>query len=217
MEERVSGFEERGDWVDVVEHGERMTAALRDVGRSGEAVDEFDEWRPKVGERLQSDMREKTAEQAHVEKGPGEDSNQSPREDLQKAGEELTDAYEQLDGQEKATEEWLESIRYVVRSVDSLGRKTIRSFEDTIYMRLMTRLCPLYFDNQLISANLSRHKRKRKDSTYALEVNINNDELKTVVREQLTQYENEQQHRNLEVETDTETAKFAEGIEMKNE
>ena len=32
MEESISGFEERGSWSDVVEHGERVTRALRDVG-----------------------------------------------------------------------------------------------------------------------------------------------------------------------------------------
>ena len=213
MEERVSGFEEQGDWVDIVEHGKRITTALQDVGCSEEAIDEFDEWRPKVDERLRSDMRKKTAEQAHVEEGPGENANQSPKEDLQKAGEELADAYDHLDNREKATEEWVESLRYVVRSADSVGRKAIRSFEDTIYIRLMTRLSPLYFDNSLISANLRRRGRMRRDNMYFLEVNVNDDELKKAVRGRLAAYATKHHRWNLETETDTETAEVAEGIE----
>jgi len=32
MEERVSGFRVRGEWAEIVEHGERITRALRDLG-----------------------------------------------------------------------------------------------------------------------------------------------------------------------------------------
>jgi len=32
MEEIISGFKLRGDWGDIVEHGERITRALRDAG-----------------------------------------------------------------------------------------------------------------------------------------------------------------------------------------
>ena len=31
FEESVSGFKVRGDWVDAVEHGERIVSALRDI------------------------------------------------------------------------------------------------------------------------------------------------------------------------------------------
>jgi hypothetical protein len=64
MEESVSGFKVRGDWGDVVEHGERMVRALRESGSNGEPLAEFDEWRPKAHERLSEDVNEKTAAQA---------------------------------------------------------------------------------------------------------------------------------------------------------
>ena len=58
MEESVSGFKVRGTWTDIVEHGERITRALRNAGThtaSGEpsyldAFTEWDEWRPKPHE-----------------------------------------------------------------------------------------------------------------------------------------------------------------------
>jgi hypothetical protein len=66
-EESVSGFKRRGGWVDVVEHGERITQALRDLATDAdvatdvpdEALEEFDDWRPKSHERLDEDVNEK--------------------------------------------------------------------------------------------------------------------------------------------------------------
>ncbi|MFB6127291.1 MAG: DUF5828 family protein [Halolamina sp.] len=44
MEESISGFKQRGSWSDVVEHGERITRALRDVGvlEEGRPADDAD-------------------------------------------------------------------------------------------------------------------------------------------------------------------------------
>jgi len=36
MEERISGFKLRGTWEEIVEHGERITEALEDLGISSE-------------------------------------------------------------------------------------------------------------------------------------------------------------------------------------
>ena len=72
MEESIAGFKERGSWGDVVEHGERITQALRDAGVDSDALREWDEWRPKPHERLQKDVNKKTAAQASVAEGVGE-------------------------------------------------------------------------------------------------------------------------------------------------
>lgn len=40
MEERISGFTVSGTWADIVEHGERVTEALKDAGISCEAFEE---------------------------------------------------------------------------------------------------------------------------------------------------------------------------------
>ena len=74
--ESVSGFTVRGSRVDVVEHGERITRALKDLGRAGETVDEdaleaWDDWRPKADERLSEDVNDTTAEQASISAGEG--------------------------------------------------------------------------------------------------------------------------------------------------
>ncbi|MEF8839437.1 MAG: DUF5828 family protein, partial [Haloarculaceae archaeon] len=138
IEESVAGFKTRGGWIDVVELGERIARALRDIDElnpkldvDNEALVEFEEWRPKTEERLDEDVSAKTAEQARTAEGRGEEAGKEPDEDLRTAGEKLSESYEQLDEPDEAVETWGESIDYVARAADSAGRKAIRKVEDT--------------------------------------------------------------------------------------
>jgi hypothetical protein len=219
MEESVSGFKQRGGWVDVVEHGERIVRALRDVVEEADvAVDEaalaeFDEWRPKTDERLAEDVSEKTADQASVDAGRGEKEGKGPEEDLQTAGEKLAESYERLDEPDRAVDKWGESIDYVARAADSAGRKAIRTVEDAVYRNVMTQLAPYYFDNELISANI----RKAGDEgapKYILEVNVNDDDLKIRVSNRLADYESDLDRWHVSAPKETEAAEAAEGHEV---
>jgi hypothetical protein len=215
MEESVSGFKTRGGWVKVVEHGERITHALEQLAKECSfdegALGEFDNWRPKSHERLDEDVNEKTAEQAHLEEGKGEQAGKDPDEDLQTAGRKLAESYESLDDPDEAVGKWGESIDYVARAADSAGRKAIRKVEDTVYQNVMTRVSPYYFDNELISANIqgvSRGDRRE----YVFEVNINNDELKSKVSDRLAGYENDVDRWHVNTEKETESAELVEGV-----
>ncbi|GAB6879557.1 DUF5828 family protein [Halorubrum gandharaense] len=219
MEESISGFKERGDWGDVVEHGERITQALREAGADGDAYYEWDEWRPKAHERIDEDVSEKTAEQASVNEGAGEKEGKSPGEDLQTAGEKLTESYEKVedDDTEGAMERWGESIEHVARAADSAGRKAIRKVEDTVYQKVMTQIAPYYFDNDLISANIQEVGRGEPGETFVLEVNINDDELKTEVSRILGEYEEHVDRWHVEAEKETANVAAAEGVEPPEE
>ncbi|MDZ7702267.1 MAG: DUF5828 family protein [Halobacteriales archaeon] len=213
MDERVSGFVVTGDWGEIVEHGERVTRALRDAGVEGDAVEQWDAWRPKSHELLGQDMREKTAQQASVSEGAGERAGKTAGEDLQSAGEELGEAYRKLesDDTEGAVEKWQDSLGYVARAADSAGRKAMRSVEDTVYKRLMTQVAPYYFDNELVSANI-RSQRGHEDP-FALEVNVNDDEIKATVAERLEGFEDDVKRWHVHAEKDTSVAEAAEGAE----
>ena len=218
FEESVSGFKVRGDWVDVVEHGERMVRALREIGREADAevdsdaLPEFDEWRPKSHERIDDDVSEKTADQASVEEGKGEEKGKDPDEDLQTAGEKLAESYENLDEPDEAVDKWGESIDYVARAADSAGRKAIRAVEDVVYQNVMTRIAPYYFDNELVSANLKEVGREQ-DTAYVFEVNVNDDDLKIRVSNKLADYEESVDRWHVDTEKETEAAEAAEGVE----
>ncbi|PSQ15773.1 hypothetical protein BRC99_01345 [Halobacteriales archaeon QS_7_69_60] len=210
-EESVSGFELRGSWVDVVEHGERITRALKDLAAEGvdvgeAALAEWDEWRPKADERLSEDLNRKTAEQASIDEGEGERAGRTPDEDLKTAGEKLADSYESLEEPREAVDEWRESINYVARAADSATRKAVRKVEDSVYRNLMTRMSPYYFDNELVSANL-----RRADDEYVLEVNVNDDDLKLRTSNRLADYETSVDRWHVDTPKDTDVAEAVEG------
>jgi hypothetical protein len=215
IEESVSGFKCRGGWVDVVEHGERITHALEQLAENHEidedALAEFDDWRPKSHERLDEDVNEKTAQQAHLEEGKGEEAGKDPDEDLQTAGEKLAESYENLDDPDEAVGKWGESIDYVARAADSASRKAIRAVEDTVYQNVMTRVSPYYFDNELISANIQRVSRDDRPK-YVFEVNVNDDDLKTRVSNRLADLETDVERWHVNTEKETESAELVEGV-----
>jgi len=219
-EESVSGFKRRGGWVDVVEHGERITQALQDMASEddvvadvdAEALDAFDQWRPKSHERLDEDVNEKTAEQASVEEGTGEKAGKGPDEDLRTAGERLATSYENIDDPDEAVESWSESIDYVARAADSAGRKAIRAVEDRVYRNVMTQIAPYYFDNELVSANLQRVSGEDRDE-YVFEVNVNDDDLKERVSNRLADYERSVERWHVNTEKETGAVEAAEGVE----
>jgi hypothetical protein len=219
MEESIAGFKQRGTWGDIVEHGERITRALRETGVEGEAFEEWDEWRPKAHETLDEDVEEKTAEQASIKEGPGEREGKEPEDDIKSAGEKLSESYEKVeegDG-EKAIERWQDSISYATRAADSAGRKAIRSVEDTVYRKVMTQLAPYYFDNDLISANVQQVGRGDGEEEFVFEVNINDDDLKERVSAKLADYEDEVNRWHVATEKRTDTAEAAEGVEAPEE
>jgi hypothetical protein len=217
MEESISGFKLRGQWGDVVEHGERITQALREANAGDdyrEAFHEWNEWRPKSHERLSEDVSEKTAEQASVSEGAGEEAGKAPEDDLQTAGEKLSESYENVEegDPDTAVERWGESIDHVVRAADTASRKALRALEGTVYRKVMTQLAPYYFDNELISANIQRSTRGEVDE-FIFEVNVNDDELKTEVSERLREYDESIDRWHVDTERETETVEAAEGVE----
>jgi hypothetical protein len=220
IEESVSGFKTRGGWVDVVELGERVTTAIREVTTRREeisvaddALEEWDEWRPKTDERLDEDVSEKTAEQASVDEGKGEQAGKEPDEDLQTAGEKLSESYDQLSEPGEAVDTWSESLDYVARAADSASRKALRKVEDTVYQNVMTQIAPYYFDNELVSANLQRVDGDE-GPDYILEVNINDDDLKIHVSNQLSDYEEDVDRWHVDTPKDVEAVEAAEGVEI---
>ncbi|SDL88887.1 hypothetical protein SAMN04487949_0071 [Halogranum gelatinilyticum] len=215
MEESISGFKQRGSWGDVVEHGERITRALRDAGADGSPFTDWDEWRPKAHERLSEDVNEKTAEQAVVGEGEGEKAGKGPDEDLQTAGEKISESYEKVGegDNEGALDSWKDSIDHVARAADSAGRKAIRAVEGTVYRKVMTQLAPYYFDNELVSANIQKSTRGEGEPTFIFEVNVNDDTMKEEVSRRLGEYEDEIDRWHVDTPKETENVEAVEGVE----
>jgi len=215
MEEGVAGFKLSGDWGEIVEHGERITRALGDAGADEaypDAFSDWDDWRPKSDEVIDGEVREKTADHASVGEGEGEEAGESPDDDVRTAGQRLAESYESLeDDPEEAIEKWQDSVNHVARAADSAGRKALRSVEDTVYRRVMTRIAPYYFDNELVSANVARTGEE--ETPFVLEVNVNDDEFKTGVSDRLASFSEDIDRWHVDAEKRTENAEAAEGVD----
>ncbi|MDR5656079.1 DUF5828 family protein [Halodesulfurarchaeum sp. HSR-GB] len=214
MEESISGFKQRGTWGEIVEHGERITTALREASATEKYPDAFEEWvewRPKIHEQIEEDVSAKTADQASVGEGKGEAKGKTADDDLQSAGEHLTESYEKIEENDTdgAVEKWQDTIDYVARAADTASRKALRKVESTVYERVMTQVAPYYFDNDLISANIQR---VRSQEEFVFEVNVNDETLKDEVREHLESFEDLDRW-HVDTEKATEIAEAVEGVE----
>lgn len=193
MEESISGFKVTGSWDEIVEHGEKFSSAVMialkrtDLDESEEEhkrdeLETFEKWRPKI-EDDEKEVSEKTAKTASTNKGEGEKKNKNATDDIKEAGKkakETVSASTNLD-QENVSKNARETVKKTQRATDSAVRKSIRKVEETVYEKFMTAISPYYFDNDIISANLS----KKLDDTFVLEINITDDEFRSVVKEEL--------------------------------
>ena len=80
----------------------------------------------------------------------------------------------------------------------------------------MTRIAPYYFDNGLVSANVSRAGRGD-DPDYEFEVNVNDDDLKIRVSNRLADLESDVERWHVDTPKETGSAAAAEGVEPPTE
>lgn len=193
METRLSGFRVEGPWENVVAHGDEISRSLRALGASAhprmehedyrEAVREWEEWRPRLAETLEKDVRPRTAEKASLVEGEGERRGRPPAQDLEKAGTALVAPNDHARVNASILARIVKASRLTARALDTSVRSAFRYIEEGIYQNLMTRMAPCYFDNRVLSANIERCTASK--DAYRFEVNINNDSLKEEVSKQL--------------------------------
>lgn len=208
--ESVSGFKLEGDWVDIVAHGERISQALADIESVERDFDDdfsdYNEWRPKFDENMSDDISEKTAEKASMEKDGIEEDAGSPTEEVKEAGKHMTEGSKDVD---EAVVEMKTSFFYLARALAVLAKRSMRNSEEMVYENVMTVLSPYYFDNELISANL----KKKSDEEYSLEINVNDDDLKSRVSDKMKEYDDVKDWRVDRI-MDTDNVENSEGIDL---
>lgn len=177
--ESISGFKITGDWSSIVEHGERISYLLKEIGVKSHKndLDEYNKWRPKTPE-TSSDISEKTANSASI------DSNdKNPKNEIERAKEKASESFSDItDADPKdAYNDSTESAKHTASAITTITKETFKKSEKLIYENVMTKISPYYFDNKLISANIS----KKSENVFTFEININVDEIKTKVSDNL--------------------------------
>lgn len=206
FEKSVSGFLVEGKWTEIVEHGEQIAYALEQIELDEdmeEHLEEYNEWRPKASEALSKDVNEKTAEQASLD----ESKTESPKENIKDAGQDIADSYSNYNNPKKMVSLWFDSAKHTAKSFEMAVKTGLRNAEIAVYKNIMTRISPYYFDNQLVSANIT----KKSEHIYIFEVNINADEVKEQVNTKLEEYDDEYKRWHLSAKFDAQSAMDAEG------
>lgn len=151
VDNKVSGLQKRGDWYSIVKFGQKVSEVLHDYDVDDELLEEWDYWRPHMNDDFDTDMRRRTSKFAST------------------------------NPQSVDKERFDNSVRYLLNRCEEFGQQFIQCSEELVYDNLMTRVCPYYFDNQLISANI----RKKAEDKYLFEVKINDDSLRSEVEDEL--------------------------------
>lgn len=220
-EETIGGYKITGTWSDIVEHGERLSAAIRRVLRrreeAGESIseeqshlEEFDEWRPKSEDHTK-EISERTAEKASVEEGPAEKAGKTVKDSVDDAQNKMKETVDSASNLEPngVKENATETVTHTQEATDSLFRKTLRWFEEHVYEHVMTLISPYYFDNELINANLT----DKRGEKYGLEINIADDSIRDDVRDEMDTIDEEAPQWRIETDVNTKPAEEAEGIQ----
>lgn len=149
------GLQERGSWLDIVEHGERFTEALQDECAEAEKLNEWNEWRPR-SEDSSEKQRRKTARNASIDT---KDSS-------------VKEAFEKSGPKKQYT---------LLRVGNYTSRRIVQAVEEIVYKKIMSVTSPQYFDNKLISAEL----KTLSEDTYVLSVTVNQREIQDTVYERI--------------------------------
>lgn len=215
--EGISGFKVRGGWVDVVEHGEQIAFALEELYQdedydiNNDEILEYNTWRPKSSENMRSDVNKKTAEKAMISENKKEKEANKPQEDMKIAGEKVIYSYKDLGEPDEVFKDWIESLGYAARAFTVTARKSIRQVEKSVYKNVMTVMSPYYFDNNLVSANMNRINTN--PQKYELEININDENIKSEVSNKLKNYGEEYSRWHVSADKNTDIINLVEGVE----
>lgn len=191
MEETVTGVRVKGRWKDVVDKGKEATETLREEADE-ESVEEWDDWRPREDEDLDTEVRDKTVEKAVVQKNQAEREGKGPVEEAAEAVEEAERAVgkaAQGDIGTATTRSW-RALYDTVLSVDMVFRKLFRGLEYFVYKHLMARTGPQYFDSELVSASITRKggripRAGDGEEEFELSINVNDDSVQDRFKEQM--------------------------------
>lgn len=145
---------------------------------------EWREWRPHRRDSYSKEMREKTAEQSSIGKGPLERKGKDSEDEIRNAGNSVKKAAEETkNGNLKdAGKEISSAIKCAGKAMDREMRPRVRKMEETAYKAVL-RLNSLYFDTDLMGAVLSKRRGPHSSDKFELKVHVKNPRLRKKIEE----------------------------------
>lgn len=182
MEQRDFEIMEEGSWGDIVTFCSRLADSLKDTV-SRQDYERFEDWRPKPDESKHR-LREKSAEEAAIHQTGIEKKSQGARKEMANAGKGVRKS-----GKDMVNGHAQESLRDVEEAGTSAVRslfppiiRLFRALEEVLYVNVMERTSPSYFECSEFTVALEREILDR--ATYRARIVFEEkEEMEHVLRE----------------------------------
>jgi len=181
IEATNSGLKFEGRWDDVCEFSQKLEETMEeylDSKKKKEEIDEYEKWRPHLKDS-DEDMKEKTVEEASVDKKRIEENFEGAKQEIDKAEEDLLRSLEDIKEGMDPSKDLKEALLEIEKLVGVESIRSLRKIEETIYKKLMLKANPYYFDTEDFSVNLER----KGTGVYCLRVNVTDESLREHFKE----------------------------------
>lgn len=181
VQKTVGGYRFEGGWEEVVDRGREVTSTLKETDADQSELEEWEEWRPRRGESLEDEVREKTVEKACMPENQAEREGETVRAQSEQAVQELGAAAQEASrGRARRAFDRVGAFaRRTLLLADTLTRKGLRRVERVVYSDVVTRANPYYFDSGMVSASIERKTGilRGSDGGYRLVVRVNDGDV----------------------------------------
>lgn len=172
-----AGLKYKGSWEDICGFARDVEEVIEGCVSNGDSVDQYNDWRPREHED-KGDIKEKTADEASLEKKKVEKESNGAKEDLGDAGEKIKDSVENVKNGDSPTGDIKDASKHVGNLVGAKSVKSLRKMEKIIYENIMLSFNPYYFDTEDFSVNLEEN-----GEDYALTINVPDEEIRRRIKD----------------------------------
>lgn len=174
-----AGLKAEGTWDEICEFFREVESSVENYVNE-EDVERLNDWRPREHEDKE-EMKEKTAEEASIDKKKVEEKCGDKKEELKEGSKKIAKSVKEAKNGGSAKEELADGAKKVAKAVGSKSVESVRKTEEKIYKKIMLGHNPYYFDSEDLSINL----KKEESGKYTIKVNITDEDMRSDVRESL--------------------------------
>lgn len=170
LEKTNAGVRKKGNFEEVAEFAENVEKAMKEENLDDKAIEEFNEWRPKINEDI-NDVEKNTVESAVKEETRREKNYEGVKKNVEKAEKHAEKVPKKVKDRETPFREFLSLFRSLFNPLVVLGAKIFKWVQVNVYKRFMLKFNDFYFNSLEVAADL-RHKR---EGVYDLDINFKDD------------------------------------------
>lgn len=179
IERTNSGVKKKGNWKEITEFGRKVEKILGEYESDSEALDRFNDWRPKI-EESEGDVKRKTVDEATLEEKKLEEKSNGVKKDFKQATDKMAEAGEKAAKKEVPDEELVAASGEAAKPFYSKIASLIRKTESVIYSWFTLRFNPYYLDTEDFSVDI----KDKNNGEFEMDVSVHEDEKRKNLQEE---------------------------------